>query len=543
MRVAGRYELTKQLGKGGMGLVWEGYDQHLDRRVAVKFLDPKAHGGPVDTAQERFRREARTMARLEHPGIPMIHDVGVHTDGRMYVVMQRVPGLTLEKILALRGRFPVRWAAAVTAQIAEVLAHAHGLGIIHRDLKPANLMLTPAGVVKVLDFGIATVRDLAPDQPRLTALNAVAGTPGYIAPERILGSSATPRSDLYELGCVLYELLAGVRPLTSAAPAGLNWQHVHEIPAPVTAHCPELPPDMAALVGALLEKRPEDRPADAAEVAARIGPWGVPSPDSPLDRDGADYRSALARAARDTATATTPDGGYDPTAPYTRRAYAAPDSASDHAAPVRQPVPVPAARPAEPTEEPTAEPEAGDEGGDRPRDRAARLAASGRFSQAADLLAEALAGRSPGARDADDRLAMLGYRREAGQVRQALVGYQELESALRDGWGPSPQWLACKVGVADCLRELGRTPEALECYRQLVADQQGVLGASAAEVFATRYQIAVLTAGAGFLRQASEHLLNLRKDQQAALSPNDPAHERVAALMRRLEQVSNDKSL
>lgn len=152
-RVADRYELTYPLGHGGMGEVWGGFDEKLDRPVAIKFLRKLTiPENERDNAVERFMREARVTARLDHPGVPSVHDVGHHGDD-VYIVMQLVPGLLLSDLIAERGRLAVPWAAAIGAQICSVLAVAHAASLVHRDLKPQNLMVTPTGSVKVLDFG------------------------------------------------------------------------------------------------------------------------------------------------------------------------------------------------------------------------------------------------------------------------------------------------------------------------------------------------------------------------------------------------------
>jgi serine/threonine protein kinase len=187
-RIAGRYELTEPVGSGGMGQVWAGYDERLDRPVAVKFLRP---GLAVETDRhdvvERFRREARITARLDHPGVPTVHDAGVVGD-ELYIVMQLVPGTLFADLIAENGPLPVPWVAAIGAQICSVLAAAHAASLVHRDLKPTNLILGPTGLVKVLDFGVAAVLDT--DLPKLTATGETIGTPTYMAPEQALGASS-----------------------------------------------------------------------------------------------------------------------------------------------------------------------------------------------------------------------------------------------------------------------------------------------------------------------------------------------------------------
>ncbi|MFJ4097333.1 protein kinase [Kitasatospora sp. NPDC089913] len=270
--ILGRYELSDLLGRGGMGEVWAARDRLAGRRVAVKFLSSHGHGDVSTALEQRFLREARLTSALRHVGVPVVHDHGKLGDGRLYLVMELVPGETLSTLLK-SGRFPIHRAASVAAQTADVLAHAHANGVIHRDLKPSNLMLTPTGAVKVLDFGIAAALEPGPDEPRLTATNATPGTAGFMAPEQAEGRSVAA-SDLYALGCLLYELLAGTPPLTAPNPVMLMYRHATEEPEPVTAHRPDLPGALADLVMRLLAKAPEDRPS-SQEVRVTAARWAA----------------------------------------------------------------------------------------------------------------------------------------------------------------------------------------------------------------------------------------------------------------------------
>ena len=196
MLVADRYELDElPLGRGGMSAVHAGHDKHLDRRVAVKFL--QFPGGPDDELRRRFIREARILARLEHAGAPVLYDFGTF-ERRLFQVMQYIEGVTVADLLGEHGALPVSWAAAITAQACAVLCAAHSLSICHRDLKPTNLMLCPDGSVKVLDFGLAMLREA--DVAQFTRAGQILGTPAYMAPEQIQRGAAGPRSDLYALG-------------------------------------------------------------------------------------------------------------------------------------------------------------------------------------------------------------------------------------------------------------------------------------------------------------------------------------------------------
>jgi serine/threonine protein kinase len=265
MLIADRYELDElPLGQGGMGAVHGGHDKHLDRRVAVKFLH--LPGGPDDELAHRFVREARILARLEHPGAPVLYDFGMF-ERRLFQVMQFIDGVTIADVVGEQGALPVPWAAAIAAQACAVLSAAHGLSICHRDLKPTNLMLCPDGSVKVLDFGLAMLREA--DVLRFTRAGQILGTPAYMAPEQIHSGVAEPRSDLYAIGCVLHEMLTGRQLFTGPTAYVVFDKQVKEQPPAV----PGVPAELDRLVHALLAKDPADRPADANELYDRLRPF------------------------------------------------------------------------------------------------------------------------------------------------------------------------------------------------------------------------------------------------------------------------------
>lgn len=274
-RSLGRYELTHELGRGGMGVVWAARDSADGREVAVKLLAPRGYGSELSTLERRFLREARLTARLSHPGIPEVYDHGSQ-DGELYLVMERVPGRALDAVLKDEGTLAVERAAAVARSVADVLAYAHEQGVVHRDLKPSNLMITPSGAVKVLDFGVAAALEPNPGETRFTAANATPGTVIYMAPEQAVGKTV-PASDLYSLGCVLYELLAGKPPFTEGGVFMLYHQHANEPVPPLGDLRQGIPPGLRKLVEGLLEKEPESRPGSAAEVCELLVAW-APSP-------------------------------------------------------------------------------------------------------------------------------------------------------------------------------------------------------------------------------------------------------------------------
>jgi len=286
--LADRYTLLTPLGRGGMGQVWEARDDHLDRAVAVKLLDTLE----ADSEHtRRFTREVAVTAGLSHPGVPAIYDAGEYDGGR-YLVMELVEGCTIADLIAEEGPLPVPWVAGIGAQIAAVLAAAHDRGFVHRDIKPQNVMITADGSVKILDFGVASVASIAEVQ-RLTGTGVAVGTPAYMAPEQSHSLPATPRTDLYALGCLLYEMLSGGPLFSAGSPAGLMRMHLEQAPAPLPRG--DLPPELDGLIRQLLAKDPAWRPADAVETYERLLPFVIP-PGPIGDITPAAHRYAAAQA-------------------------------------------------------------------------------------------------------------------------------------------------------------------------------------------------------------------------------------------------------
>lgn len=259
-RIVSHFEILDQLGRGGMGIIYRARDLTLDREVALKFLPPHAADSPEE--RQRLLREARTASRLDHPNVCTIYEVGESEAGELFVAMPRYEGETLAEML-VRGPLHAAVALELTRQVADGLAAAHERGIVHRDVKPANLFLTRGGRVKVLDFGLARSFDLA----RLTQAGALAGTPVYMSPEQLRGEEADASSDLWALGVVLHELLAGVPPFTGDL--GSIVQGILGAPAPpLPAHAEfSERPAVEALLARLLAKQRRDRPTSAAEVS------------------------------------------------------------------------------------------------------------------------------------------------------------------------------------------------------------------------------------------------------------------------------------
>jgi len=263
--LAGRYALLDVLGTGGMATVWRARDQVLGREVAVKVLSPQYAADPGFLA--RFEREARHAARLSHPRLVTVFDSGV--DGTSaFIVMELVAGPTLRQVLDQDGPLPDREAVRIAAAVCEALQVAHAAGLVHRDIKPANIVLAGGGEVKVLDFGIAR----ADGGDGTTGTLGVLGTAAYLSPEQASGRSAGPQSDLYSLGCVLFEMLTGAPPFSAGTTVGLAYRQVHDDPGPPSARRPGLPGRLDQVTGRLLAKDPAGRPAGAAAARAALTP-------------------------------------------------------------------------------------------------------------------------------------------------------------------------------------------------------------------------------------------------------------------------------
>ena len=260
--LAGRYKLVRWVGGGSMGEVWEASDTRMDRPVAVKVLRPAHVKDPI--ALERFKIEAILGARLDHPGIAKVHDVNVDDRGSEppWMVQEFVPGEPLTELLSREGALDAQRAVLIVAQAADAADAAHRVGVVHRDLTPRNLLVTSDGSVKVTDFGIARSDSAA----ALTMAGHVIGTPAYLSPEQVRGRTASPASDVYTLGVVLYECLAGRRPFDGANAIEVARAHLEKVPPPLPTI---IPGPLRATVIAALAKEPENRPS-AAEFARRL---------------------------------------------------------------------------------------------------------------------------------------------------------------------------------------------------------------------------------------------------------------------------------
>lgn len=258
-----RYGIIRPLGSGGMARVYLAHDEVLDRDVALKVL--REQFAEDAESAERFRREALSGAALSHPNIVSVYDRG-EENGTSYIAMEYVPGGSLKERIEQHGPLDSGVAASIALQITEALRVAHDRGVIHRDIKPQNILLTPSGKAKVTDFGIARAASSA----TISQTGLVLGTASYMSPEQAMGESVTPRSDLYSLGVVLYEMLTGELPYTAENPLAVSMKHVNEPPRPPKAVNPRIPDGMNAVVMKLLAKAPEDRYGDTTELAGDL---------------------------------------------------------------------------------------------------------------------------------------------------------------------------------------------------------------------------------------------------------------------------------
>jgi serine/threonine-protein kinase len=271
--LAGRYEIGKLLGRGGMAEVHEGLDTRLNRRVALKLLRPTLATDPA--FRTRFRQEAQAAARMAHPTIVRVFDAGEETvrgpDGHdvqlPFIVMERIDGKLLSDLIHA-GPVPADEAARIVAGILTALEYSHRAGVVHRDIKPGNVMITANGQVKVMDFGIA--RAISESSANVAQTSAVLGTASYFSPEQARGESVDARTDLYSTGVVLYELLTGKAPFRGDGPVAVAYQHVSEMPTPPNAVNPAVSPAMSAVVMHALAKDRFDRFQSAAEFKADL---------------------------------------------------------------------------------------------------------------------------------------------------------------------------------------------------------------------------------------------------------------------------------
>ncbi|GAB3214051.1 hypothetical protein GCM10027294_51090 [Marinactinospora endophytica] len=505
-----RYELEPvPIGRGGMGEVWEGHDVRLDREVAVKIIR-FPDGVRDEELVRRFVRESRITARLQHPGVPSVFDVGTH-EGRPFLIMQRVHGISVADLVAEHDRLPVGWCAAIAAQVCAVLGIAHQASLVHRDLKPGNLMLEPDGTVKVLDFGLAVALETR-ELSQITRSGQVLGTPAYMAPEQVLTGTSTPLSDLYSLGCTLHQMLTGRHLFSGSTAFSTMSKQVSEHPPSVRRSRPDTPPELDELLMALLEKRPEDRPKDAHEVyqcllpfATGLGPIpGVLTPPA-LPSPVRMYATVVGRVFDDLASA--PVSAAQPSRADSSASPSDEDAALDR----------------------TALEEA--------RAQAAALVAESRYGQAAEVLERAVdaATRTFGEADSD----VVGLLREwasilfeGGDYRRAAPVYESLVANLAERDGPDGELVfRYRFQSATCHALTGDTSGALESLERLLADEERVYGPDDPRPLELRRQIGLLQLGAGRRELATKTLQALLSDLVRVHGPDHPTAVGVRELL------------
>ena len=262
----GHYRILERVGSGGMGVVYRGYDAHLEREVAIKVLNRGTIAD--DHSRKRFRNEAFALSKLNHPNIATVHDFETH-DGRDFLVMEFIQGITLGDKLA-EGSLPEKDVIALGIQLAEGLSAAHEHSIVHRDLKPGNLLLNSDGRLKILNFGLAKLR-LSPKEgsasETLSETHAIAGTLPYMAPEQVLGGAIDARTDIHAAGIVLYEMATGLRPFAATDRSELISAILRSSPIPATTRNPKLSAELARIIAKCLEREPENRYQSAKELA------------------------------------------------------------------------------------------------------------------------------------------------------------------------------------------------------------------------------------------------------------------------------------
>jgi hypothetical protein len=498
--IADRYELgDRPIGSGGMGEVWSGHDLHLDRSVAIKLIR-FPDGRPDAELIRRFERESKITAKLEHPGVPAVHDTGVIPDGRHYLVMQLVKGVTLADLIKKKGTLHESWAAIIAAQVCAVLMVAHEHSLIHRDIKPGNLMVSPDGSVKVLDFGLVAAPP-SDGYSRITRTRQSLGTPAFSSPEQAYGTSTT-QSDLYALGCVLHQMLTGRHLFTGETDYAVVRQHEDRPPPRVRSLNSDVQPAFEELILHLLAKKPEDRPRTAAEVYERLLPFTA---EDPLAPGLADPLWMYARLVGRIQVAGLSGPGRPSLLPES--VTIVPVSRADLL---------------------------------QAREEAHRLSRAARFSHAAEVLSEIV---EPAAlRYGPDDPEVLELRQElayalfqGGDYRRAAAAFRAVAVEFTERYGPEDgRVLSAREQEVACHVELGEIGRALPLLRDVLAEQKRTLGFGDRRTLESRRQLVQLLLGTGEIAMAKEELAALRED---LLGLHGPAHPDVGEVQDLLDDL------
>ncbi|MFI1561839.1 tetratricopeptide repeat protein [Streptomyces sp. NPDC020490] len=549
--IQGRYRLLELIGRGGMGEVWRARDESLGRQVAVKCLKPL---GPhrdrsfTRMLRERFRREARVAAALQHRGVTVVHDFG-EADGVLFLVMELLHGRNLCQLLEDNGHHPlaVPDVVDIAEQVAAALAYTHEQDIVHRDLKPANIMRLTDGTVKICDFGIARLGHDIGFTARLTGTGVAMGTPHYMSPEQIGGTEVDRRSDLYSLGCVLYEIATGAPPFDLDDAWGILIGHRDTPPRPPRSTRAELPAYLETIILDLLAKRPEQRPADAREVGRRITlgrtapaypptvvtphpvlrpPGPVPSREPRLPswtRSMTGGHKAVGAGPR----TAPPDAGAALTGEWIPRPAAAgaggPPPQLPRASSGRTLPPAPSARVLPPASSARVLTELAGR-----HDAGLVLGRLGRWEEAGELHRAVAAERArllgP---DHPDTLASRYQAAFAlsrlGRAAEALRAYKHVAAARTRALGPDhPDTLAVRQEMAYVLGQLARHSDAHQVYLSVLAARERVLGADHPDTLRCRHNLAVNLSRLGRLRDSYRTALDVAAARARVLGPDHP---------------------